>query len=65
MCEYTTKSLSRVQLFAALRTVARQAPLAMGFSRKEFSGVGCHFLLQGIFPTQGSAPCIVRQILYH
>ena len=30
------------------RTVARQAPLSM-----EFSGVGCHFLLQGIFPTQG------------
>ena len=29
--------------------VARQAPLSMGFSRQ----VGCHFLLQGIFPTQG------------
>ena len=33
------------------------------------TGVGCHFLLQGIFPTQGSNPgllclCIGRQILY-
>ena len=33
-------------------TVAHQAPLSMGFSRQEY-GVGCHFLLQGIFPTQG------------
>ena len=22
------------------------------------TGVGCHFLLQGIFPTQGSNPCL-------
>ena len=28
------------------------------------SGVGCHFLLWEIFPTQGSN-CIGRQILYH
>ena len=34
-------------------TVARQAPRSMGFSRPEY-GVGCHFLLQGIFLTQGS-----------
>ena len=27
---------SHVQLFATLRTVARQAPLSMGFSRKEY-----------------------------
>ena len=32
--------------------------------------VGCYFLLQGIFPTQGSNPCLLyllhcRQILYH
>ena len=31
-------------------TVAHQAPLSMGFSRKN-TGVGCHFLLQRIFPT--------------
>ena len=28
-------------------------PPSMGFSRQEY-GVGCHALLQGIFPTQGS-----------
>ena len=32
--------------------VACQAPLSMGFPRLE-SGVGCYFLLQRIFPTQG------------
>ena len=37
---------------------------------QEFPGkntrVGCHFLLQGIFPTQGSNPCLLhcRQTLY-
>ena len=30
------KSLSRVQLFATPWTVARQAPLSMGFSRQEY-----------------------------
>uniref|UniRef100_A0A8B9YL87 Nucleophosmin n=1 Tax=Bos mutus grunniens TaxID=30521 RepID=A0A8B9YL87_BOSMU len=32
-----------------------------------FTGVGCHALLQGIFPTQGSNPGLLhcRQILYH
>ena len=39
------------------------------FSGKN-TGAGCHFLLQGIFPTQGSNPhllCLLhyRQILYH
>ena len=31
------------------------------------TGVGCHFLLQGIFPTQGLNPCLLccRQICYH
>ena len=24
------------------------------------TGVGCHFLLQGIFPTQGLNPCLLR-----
>ena len=37
-----------------------------GFSRREYS-VGCHVLLQGIFPTQGSNPVLphYRWILYH
>ena len=47
-------------------TVARQAPLSMGFFRQEY-WVGCHFLLQRIFPTQGLNPCLLcyRLILYH
>ena len=46
-------------------TVACQAPLSMGFSGKN-SGVDCHFLLQGIFPTQESNPGLLhcRQTLY-
>ena len=30
-----------------------------GFPGKN-TGVGCHFLLQGIFPAQGSNPCLLR-----
>ena len=47
------KSLSCVQLFATLWTVACQAPLSMGFSRqKHLNGLQCP--PPGIFPTQGS-----------
>ena len=36
------KLLSRVRLFANPQTVARQAPLSMGFSRQEYwSGLPC------------------------
>ena len=52
LCVYA-KSLSHVQLFTTLWTIACQAPLSMRFSSKN-TGVGCHFLLQGIFLTQGS-----------
>ena len=45
--------LSRIQLFATPWTVTYQAPLSVGFSMGFFIGVGCHFLLQGIFLTQG------------
>ena len=47
-------------------TVACQAPLSMGFFPGKNTGVGCHFLLQGIFPTQGWNPRLLfgRQILY-
>ena len=44
---------SRVRLFETQSTVARQAPLSMGFSRQEHC---CHALLWGSFPTQGSNP---------
>ena len=36
-------------------TVAYQVSQSMGFSRQEY-WVGCHFLFQGIFSTQGSNP---------
>ena len=47
-------------------TVAHQAPLCMECSRKD-TGMGCHFLLQGIFLTQGSNPGVLhsRQIPDH
>ena len=53
--------LSRVyvQLFVTPWTVACQAPLPMGFSRREHWS-GLHFLLQGIFPTQGWNPGLLH-----
>ena len=42
MCAHTLSHFSRVQLFATLWSVARQAPLSMGFSRQEYwSGLPC------------------------
>ena len=38
-----------------LRTVARQAPLPMRFSKQEYWS-GLPFFLQGIFPTRGTNP---------
>ena len=38
------QSFSHIQLFVTPWTVAHQAALSMGFSRKN-TGVGCHFLL--------------------
>ena len=59
------KLLSRIRLFATPQTVARQAPPSWDFPVKN-TGVGCHFLLQGIFLTQGSNPGLLhcRQTLY-
>ena len=45
--------------FVTLWTVARQSPLSMGCPSKNM-GVGCHFLLQGIFPAQRSNPCLLH-----
>ena len=60
------ESLSCVWLFATPWTVAYLALPSMGFSRQEY-WVGCHFLLQGIFPAQRSNPGLLhcRQVLYH
>ena len=55
--------------FATLKTVTSQVPLSTTFSSQEYWTRG-HFLLQGIFLTQGSSLHILhllhgRQILYH
>ena len=60
--------VSHVRLFATLWTVALQAPLSMAFPGKD-TGMGGHFLLQGLFPTQGlnllsCISCTARWILY-
>ena len=60
------KSLSRIQLFVTQRTVACQAPLSMGFPRKEFgSGLPC--LPPGDLPNPGTEPTSVPHPhpLYH
>ena len=46
--------------------IAHQAPLSVGVLQAKSTGVGCHALLQGIFPTQGSNTGLprCRQILY-
>ena len=59
---------SRVQLFATLWTVARQAPLSVGFSRQEYWS-GLSRLPPGDLPNPGTEPtslvsCIGRWVLY-
>ena len=49
------KSLSRVQLFGTPWTVARQAPLSMGFSRQEYWS-GLPLLSPGELPNPGIEP---------
>ena len=60
------KSLSCVRLFVTPWTVAYEAPRPWDFPGKS-AGVDCHFLLQGIFPTQESNPGLphCRQTFYH
>ena len=60
---------SCARLFASPWTVISQALRSMGFSRQEHWG-GLPFPPPGIFPTQGSNPCLLqlshcRRILYH
>ena len=59
------KLLSHVRLFLTQWAVAYQVSPSMGFS-SENTGVGCHFLLQELFPTQGLNPGLphCRQMLY-
>ena len=51
---------SCVQFWASLWTIAHQAPLSMGISPGKNTGVGCHVLLQGIFPAQGLNPRLLQ-----
>ena len=59
-----SKSSLNIWKFTGSRTV--EAPLPWGFPGKN-TGMGCHFLLQGIFLTQGlnSGLLHFRQMLYH
>ena len=63
----TYQSLSHVQLFVTPWTVASQEFLCPWNSPGKNTRVRCHFLLQGIFPIQGSNPGLLycRWILYH
>ena len=57
VCVCLRKSLSHVWLFAALCL-----HLCSCESPGKNTGVGCHALLQGIFPTQGSNPCLLHPL---
>ena len=61
-----SKSLSRAQPFATPTTVTYTKLFRPWDFQGKSTGVGCHFLLQGIFPTQGSNPGLshCRQTLY-
>ena len=48
-----------VQIIVTLWSVACQAPLSVGILQKPRAG--CHALLQGVFPTQGSNAASVLQ----
>ena len=50
------RSVNQSYLTLTPWTIAHQVPLSTGFSLGKNTGVGCHFLLQGIVPTQGSNP---------
>ena len=39
-------------------TIAHQAPVYVPSGKN--TGVGCHFVFQGIFPTQGLNPCLLH-----
>ena len=51
--------LSPIQLFLTPWTVAHRLLCPWDFPGKN-TGVSCHFLLQGIFQTQGSNPCLLH-----
>ena len=59
-CACVLSLFNCVQLYATLWTVARQAPLSMGFSSQDYNtAVSWHALLQGIFWTLGWNQCLL------
>ena len=68
-CVYENESVSNSIVCPTLqpRTVGPPGSSVHRSLQTTILGVGCHFLLQGIFPTQGSNPGLLhcRQILYH
>ena len=67
LCMCLLSLFSRVWLFVTPWTTVCHTPLSMGFCSKN-TGVGCHSLLQGIFPAQRRNPGLLRnsllQLLY-
>ena len=65
-CAYVLSHFSHVQLFATPEGCGPSGSSVHGDSPGKNTGVDCHVLLQGIFPTQGSNPGLLhcRQILY-
>ena len=57
------QSLNHVQLFVTPWTAACQAPLSMEILQARILGWVANFLLQGIFPTQGSNPCLAQLLI--
>ena len=60
--ESEVESVSHLVLSQSLRLHGLEPAsfLCPGDSPGKNTGVGCHFLLQGIFPTQGSNPCVLH-----
>ena len=55
MCVYYCLHFKSCPTLVTPWSITCQTPLSMGFPSKN-TGVGCHFLLQGMFLTQGLKP---------
>ena len=62
MCVHA-QFLSHIHLFVTYEQQPARIPCPWGFSGKN-TGVGCHFLLQEIFPTEGSNPHLLCLLLW-
>ena len=57
-CQFESESVSH--LFVTPKDCSLPGSSVHGISPGKNTGVGCHFLCQGIFPTQESNPCLLR-----